>query len=415
MDAATVGTRGMSVCAAPGTGGAFLAEMLAHLDCQAQTMGASGYQALAAVNSPVALALGALLTIFIALYGIRLLLGTVPTLSDTVIAFVKVGIVLTLASSWVAYRVIAYDVVLKAPAEIFSSIGSATGLPGADGGLAARLQGVDNGIVALTVAGSGRLDLSNLPQTGSVATNSAPMVVADGFALGTARVAYLGSTIAGLGLVRLSGGFLLALAPLFAGFLLFEGTRFLFMGWLRMLISIALGSLALTIVLSVETSVLEPWLANVLAQRAASIATIAAPVELLVIALAFAIVLLGMIAIAMRVAWANIVPAIWNSVPSRDDARVDGQNPERNLRLQDQLQILASSRPQLIANAIDRTQRRDEGVGGWRSLSLSDRTSVDVNEPSSVQKKAGATPLGQSYQRNARRVSASGTARSARA
>ena len=405
----------MSVCAAPGTGGAFLAEMLAHLDCQAQTVGSSGYQALAAPNSPVTLALGALLTIFIALYGIRLLLGNVPTLSDTAIAFVKIGIVLTLASSWAAYRVVAYDVVLKAPAELFSSIGNATGLPGGDGSFAARLQGVDNGIVALTIVGSGRLDLSSLPQTGSVATNAAPMVVADGFALGTARVAYLGSTIAALGIVRLGGGLLLALAPLFAGFMLFEGTRFLFIGWLRMLIAIALGSLALTVVLSVETSILEPLLANVLAQRAASIATIAAPVELLVIALAFAIVLFGMIAIGMRIAWANVAPAMWMPAPSRYDVRVDRQHAERKPLAQEQPQILTPSRPQLLANAIDRTQQRYEGVGGWRGSSVAARTSDDVSEAAFAQTGAATTPLGQNYRRGARRVSGSGTARSARA
>lgn len=404
----------MSLCAAPGTGGAFLAEMLTHLDCQAQSIGASGYQALAAPNSPVALALGVLLTVFIAVYGVRLLLGSVPTLSDTVVAFAKIGIVLTLASSWAAYRVIAYDVALKAPAELFASIGNATGLPGADGGFSGRLQGVDNGIVALTIAGSGRLDLSSLPQTGSVTTSAAPMVVADGFALGTARVAYLGSTIAALGIVRLGGGLLLALAPLFAGFLLFEGTRFLFIGWLRSLIAIALAALALAVVLSIETAILEPWLANVLAQRAASIATIAAPVELLVIALAFAFVLFGVMAIGMRVAWANIAPAIRLHVPPRDDVRVDRQIPERDLRPEDQLQILAPSRPQLIANAVDRTQRRDEGVGGWRSLSVANRSSAEGSEPGFVQTGSGPTPLGQSYRRSARRVSASGTARSAR-
>lgn len=404
----------MSLCPAPGTGGAFLSEMLAHLDCQAQTIGASGYQALATPNSPIALALGALLTIFVAIYGIRLLLGTVPTVSDTVVAFVNVGIVLTLASSWAAYRIIAYDVVLKAPAELFTTIGSATGLPGAEGGLTTRLQGVDNGIVALTIAGSGRLDLTSLPQTGSVATNAAPMVVADSFALGTARVAYLGGAIAATGAVRLSGGLLLALAPLFAGFLLFEATRFLFMGWVRMLIAITLGGLALAVVLSVQSAILEPWLANVLTQRAAGVATVAAPVELLVITLAFALVLFGVIILGMRIAWAGVAPSMQRNLPVNENQRFTLRNYNGNIPGQDQSQLVSASRPQQIADAVASAQRRAEGTNSRRSLSISDRRADDNIGAVGGRTTDVPTPLGQAYRRNARRISTASTSRSAR-
>ena len=404
----------MSACAAPGTGGAFLAEMLAHLDCQAQTIGASGYQALAAPNSPVALALGALLTIFIALYGIRLLLGSIPTLNDTVMVFVKIGIVLTLASSWAAYRVIAYDVVLKVPAEVFSSIGNATGLPGADGGFATRLQDVDNGILALTTTGSGRLEIASVPQAGSTASDMAPMVVADGFALGTARVAYLGSTIAALGIVRLAGGLLLALAPVFVGLLLFDATRFLFMGWLRTLVATALGGLAIAIVLSVQMAILEPWLANVLTQRAARIATIAAPVELLVITLAFAIILFGMIVVGMRIAWANVAPAMTMQRFRADAAPREAQLPSSNHLNTPSPLALSPSRPLAIADAIAAAQQRDDGIGGWRSLSVTTRMTGDRDGSTAARRVSGMTPLGQSYRRTASRVSAASRARSSR-
>lgn len=404
----------MSVCAAPSTGGAFLAEMLSNIDCQAQTIGMGGYQALAAPTSPIALVLAALLTIFIAVFGIRVLLGQIPTVGETVLAFIKIGIVLTLASSWAAYRVVAYDVVLKGPAELFADIGSGAGLPGADGGLAQRLQAADSGMVALTVAGSGRLDIAGVPQAGSIATNTAPMVVADGFALGTARVAYLGSTIAALGIVRLTGGLLLALAPLFAGFLLFEATRFLFMGWLRTLIATALGGLAIAIVLSVQMAILGPWLATVLNQRAARIATIAAPVELLVITLAFAIILFSMIVIGMRVAWANVAP-VMTMQRIRADAAVRAGQPFANNRLDTSSLALIPSRPLAIADAIAAAQRREDGIGGWRAVSVATRMTDDQGGSTAAQRVSGITPLGQSYRRTASRVSAASRARSSRA
>ena len=50
-------------CAAPPTGSGFLAATLAHLDCQAQNIGAAGYQALSSPGSPLSLALTALLAI----------------------------------------------------------------------------------------------------------------------------------------------------------------------------------------------------------------------------------------------------------------------------------------------------------------------------------------------------------------
>jgi type IV secretion system protein VirB6 len=404
----------MTVCAAPGTGGAFLAEMLSTIDCQAQTIGMGGYQALAAPTSPIALVLAALLTIFIAVFGIRVLLGQIPTVSETVLALIKIGIVLTLASSWAAYRVVAYDVVLKGPAELFADIGSSAGLPGADGGLVQRLQTADNGIVALTTAGSGRLDIASVPQAGSTVASTAPMVVADGFALGTARVAYLGSTIAALGIVRLAGGLLLALAPVFAGLLLFDATRFLFMGWLRTLVATALGGLAIAIVLSVEMAILEPWLATVLNQRAARIATIAAPVELLVITLAFAIILCGMIVVGMRIAWANVAPGM-TMQRFRADAAVREGQPFAHNRLDAPPLALVPSRPLAIADAIAATQRREDGIGGWRAVSVATRTTGDGDGVMPAQRVSGMTPLGQSYRRTASRVSGASRARSSRA
>jgi type IV secretion system protein VirB6 len=402
----------MSVCAAPGTGGAFLAEMLGHLDCQAQQIGMGGYQALAAPGSPITLVMAALMTIFVAIFGIRMLFGRIPTVSETMFAFIKIGVVLTLASSWAAYRVVAYNMVLEGPAELFTDIGGGTGLPGADGGLAQRLQAADNGMVALTVAGSGRFDITSVPQAGSITTNTAPMVVADGFALGTARVVYLGSMVAALGIVRLGGGLLLALAPLFAGFLLFEATRFLFMGWLRALVAIGLGGLAIAIVLSVQLAILEPWLANVLAQRAARVATIAAPVELLVVTLSFAIILFGMIFIGMRIAWANIASTV-STKPFRIDPGLRDEKVLPNREPDMSPIVLTPSRPLAISNAVAAAQRREERASGWRTVSVAVRAAHDGGSAPS-RTASSVTPLGQSYRRAAQRASAAGTARNAR-
>ena len=287
-------------CAAPPTGLGFLSGTLANLDCQAQTIGEAGYQVLASPGSPLSLALTALLAIFVAIIGIRFLSGRPLGAGEWISAVLKAGFVLALATSWPAYRTVVYDIVLKAPTEISGSIGRSAALPGSDGGLASRLQAADNGIMALVVAGSGRLDTASRRPADAV-----PPPLADDTALGIGKTLFVSSIIGSFGLLRLAGGIFLALAPLFAGFLLFEATRFLFFGWLRSLIAIAISSLGLAVVLGVELAIIEPWLSQVLALRAARIATLSAPFELLALTLAFSLTMFGVFALSLRISFAS--------------------------------------------------------------------------------------------------------------
>src|SRR6185503_9979205 len=121
----------------PGAG--FVSGVLDYVDCQAQAIGAGGFQALAAPGSTLSLVLSGLLTLFVALFGYRMLLGDTPGLRDGVFSVVKIGIVLALAFSWPAYRTLIYDVALKGPAELAGEVGRPAGLPGSGGGLVARL------------------------------------------------------------------------------------------------------------------------------------------------------------------------------------------------------------------------------------------------------------------------------------
>ncbi len=287
-------------CAGPPTGSGFLAATLAHLDCQAQNIGEAGYQAVSSPGSPLQLALTALLAIFVALIGLRYLTNRPLGVDEWVSGALKVGFVLALAASWPAYRTAVYDLVLKGPAEISGSIGRASALPGSDGGLVARLQGLDIGIMKLVEAGSGRLDITSRRPKGEIAPP-----LADDTTLGWGKTLFISSILGSVGLLRLGGGIFLALAPMFAGFMLFQGTRFLFYGWLRALIAIAIGSIGIAIILGVQLALMEPWLAQVLALRAARIATLSAPFELLALTLSFSLSMLGLFIFALRIAYAS--------------------------------------------------------------------------------------------------------------
>ena len=95
-------------CTAPPPTAGFLEGLLSYVDCQAQSIGANGYEALAAPGSTLSLLITGFLTLFMAFMGYRMLFGQTPSLRDGVLAMVKIGIVLALATSWAAYRTLVY-------------------------------------------------------------------------------------------------------------------------------------------------------------------------------------------------------------------------------------------------------------------------------------------------------------------
>lgn len=397
----------IGACPVTPTGGAFLSGMLAHLDCQAQTIGAAGYQALASPGSPTSIALTSLLTIFIALFGLRMLLGHTPDARDAVVAAMKMGSVLVLASSWGAYRTIAYDLVLRGPAEVAGAIGQASALPGAEGGLTGRLQNVDDLILYFAGVGSGQPLLSERADLTPVErARVAPPLVSDSFAFGMARTSFLVTTIGSLALVRLGAGILLALAPLFAGLLLFDATRSLFFGWLRALIALALGALAVMLILGVELAIAEPWLDDALARRAATFATPAAPSELLAMTLIFGVTIIAVLAILGRLAFSLHV-----AIPRMEDVT----RPVKE-RWQTTAGTLASvwatpqaeprSRATLVSDAVARADRREEhmasaGAAGSSSTSRSYIGGTSAEHPPTAQ-----APIGRQFRRARPRISA---------
>jgi type IV secretion system protein VirB6 len=404
-------------CQAPPNGAGFLSGVLNFIDCQTQTIGEIGYQALAQPGSAVSLALTALLTVFIAIFGLKLLLGRTPDFGEVIIAAIKAGIVLMLATSWAGYRVTVYDLVLKAPAELAATVGGSSSLPGAAGGLTQRLQGVDDAILVLIDSGSGRLDPAAIQQPDSPgAPPLARAPIADDIALGLGRVIYLSTVIGALGLVRLAAGLLLALAPVFAGLLLFEVTRGLFAGWARMLAALLLAAFAVSMILAVELAALEPWLAQVLSLRAARLITPAAPIELLVISLAFAVIAFGVIAISFRLAFAPTLSLLLNLPARFAKGELRSEASASSAERMTSRSAPEPSRAYAIAEAVASNQRREQqavmaGVG------LAQAGVMAMRVPETIRERQAATPtvpLGQSYNRTARRVSTAATQRSRR-
>lgn len=408
--------------------GEYLRRMMDIVDCQAQAIGEGGYRALAMPGSPVSLILAGVLTIFVAVIGYRALLGDAPNARDGIIAVVKIGIVLALATSWPAFRTLVYDVTFRAPAELAASIGRPAGLPGSDGGLAARLQGVDNLIFELTVIGTGRP-----PNTDVIVGPTATLTPeqqqqelrridqlqqrprwdpqADARALGQARTLYLAGTLGAYGSVRLIAGLLLALGPLFALFLLFDATRGLFEGWVRGLAGTALGALATAIVLGVQLAMMETWLATVVTTRRAFVSTPTVPIELLVTTLVFALILLAALIASARVAYGFRMPQALRALPQRlaevirtssvQPAFAAARTPEAGAAAEERSRAFA------IADAVAASQRRERSAPIPEPTRLAPAAGGETIRRELVQDGAPATRLGQGARRRTRgRVSA---------
>jgi len=365
----------MAVCDAIPSPESFAPSVLYFLDCQAQLIGAGGYRALAAPGSTASILLTGMVTLLIAFLGYRMLLGHTPTIREGVLTFVKIGLVLVLATSWPAYQILVYDIILRAPAELASTIGGAANLPGSGGGLVGRIDGVDQALKILAIEGVGPVPLGPDGRPLMPSVPPPPFLGFDSFALGLSRVIFLVSAVASFAVVRIAAAILLALAPLFAAFLLFDGTRGLFEGWLKALIGTALGSLAVAITLGIELAFIEPWLAGLLARRAGDLDIVGAPAQLFAAAIIFAIALAAVIWVTARVAMSLRIPAWLPALQSgwTATATAPRTEPSRATAVAHP-PIESRSRAAAVADAIAINQRREtlaaEGAGGSRAVHI---------------------------------------------
>ncbi|HKP78087.1 MAG TPA: type IV secretion system protein, partial [Phenylobacterium sp.] len=108
----------MSACATLVDDG-LIRGVLATVDCQTRVYAQGGYDALTSGSSVFQTALTALLTIYVALIGYRMLFAQGSTrLSDAPGIALKVGLILALVTSWSAFQTLVFDTAERAPVEI---------------------------------------------------------------------------------------------------------------------------------------------------------------------------------------------------------------------------------------------------------------------------------------------------------
>lgn len=408
----------------PDTG--FVRSIMAYVDCQAQTLGLDGYLSMLAPGSTLSLVLTAFLTIFVALFGYRLLMGHAPDLREGVFALVKVGFVLALATSWPAYRTLVYDVALRGPAELTAEVAGPSELPGTTGGMVGRLDTVDQGLAALAILGAGEPPVvvgATPEQAGQAAqavtgtpTPPPPFVGFNAFALGSARLIFLLGAVGSLAIVRLIAGLMLALGPFFIAFLLFEQTRSLFEGWIRVLAGAALAAVGTAIGLGIELAFAEPWLADVLTRRAAGEAMPSMPGEVLLVTTLFALVLLALLYASARIAYAFRLAPSWRAAATRMVSSLRDQSipvPALAVPAAPAAPAEGRSRAAVVVDAVSSAQRREAShvaavAASARPYAVDATPAAQARSGRDLPDRVAPAPLGQSFRRSTRaRVSAS--------
>jgi type IV secretion system protein VirB6 len=393
-----------AACSAPAGPTGFIGSVSAFMDCQAEMFGSGAFGALAAPGSTLSLAVTGLLTLFIAFIGYNLLVGRGLGVRSGTLAIVKVGAVLALATSWPAYHTLVYGIVTDAPEQIVAEIARPAALPGSDGSLVARLDLADVALQQLAILGPGN------PPPDQIATlPPPPMAGFDAFALGGSRILFLLSALAGLVSVRIVAALMLALGPYFVLFLLFENMRSLFEGWIRVLAFATIAAIGVTIGLAFELALLEPWLAGVLARRAAGEALPTAPTELFVITMLFVVVILALVGASVRLASAFRLAPLLQSVVAfhRSQEKASATSISAAGRANEPAET--RSRATATANVITSLQRRDPGgreTGGDHRTQIQPRLVVEGDKSGGV--TFNNIPTGRAFPRRTKaRASAS--------
>jgi type IV secretion system protein VirB6 len=225
-------------------------------DCQTFGLVERGYAALAAPGSSTSLALTAMMVIAVAFFGYRLMLGRGAAISDLTGLALRLGIVLLLAASWGTFQEVVYDMLARAPTRIAEDLVASIDAPKPLAGIQSALDKIE----AASIGWRQRAGIAS-PLVGGPPTTAMTLNVS----------AFL-LTLTTLGLLVVSRvvlALLVAIAPVIAGFLLFDATRGLIEGWLRAIVAAALVPVGVLALAAIELAIIQPMLDRILQQQAA--------------------------------------------------------------------------------------------------------------------------------------------------
>jgi type IV secretion system protein VirB6 len=249
----------MNQCAPFGADGpAGVADALAKVDCLASDATAVSFGRLFGAHGSFQTALTIILTLYVALLAFNLLTGrSALRVSVLTPRMMTLGLVLTFATSWIAYQSVVWNLATGAPDEIASVLvgtkGSATTI------FAQQLDGV---FTAITDAASSITPQPAAAAPGMPAAVAVPTLASPANILSIAGLILLLGTVGVLVVCRLALAALLIIGPVFIVLALFDATRGLFEGWLKSVAMFALVPLLTVVIGSGALLAISPMVAG---------------------------------------------------------------------------------------------------------------------------------------------------------
>jgi type IV secretion system protein VirB6 len=357
----------MTACLTFGSEGpAGIADALQKIDCMAAAATNVAFGRLFGPGGQLLGALTIILTFYVALLAYNLLTGrSALRLSVLTPRMMTLGLVLTFATSWIAYQSVVWTLATGAADQIAGILlgtkGSATLL------FAQRLDAFFYAISeAATVAGQ---NASMMPTFTSAAN-----------ILSIAALLLLLGTVGVLVVCRLALAALLILGPIFIVLALFEGTRGLFEGWLKSVVMVALVPL-LTVVMGSGALLAIAPMVNGLAQAGSDI-----PLRMAVSILVAAVVYLSLMLMVFKIA-ANITKG-WRlgRASAAESNRLPTASPHHSVPL-----MTDAAAPAVYNHAV--SSRVGSAVSSIHTNSYRESRAVQLALPSTTPGSA-ASPLG---------------------
>jgi type IV secretion system protein VirB6 len=204
--------------------GSGVAASLRAVDCASSQMAQAAFGRLFGSGGALVPALTILLTLFVALFAFALITGRSRIgISSLTPRIVTLGLVLTFATSWIAYQSVVWNLATGMPNQLASIL---TGTPG--NAVDVFAQKIDVVFQALIQASQGQQAQSTFSPPGLLWLGGTLLLLGTVGVLATSRIAL---------------AVLLALGPVFVVLALFPGTRGLFTGWLKGVVLLALAPL----------------------------------------------------------------------------------------------------------------------------------------------------------------------------
>lgn len=230
-----------------------VAPALRAVDCLASETTASAFGRLFGADGALLPALTVLMTLYVAWFAISLMTGRSRIgISALTPRMMTLGVVLTLATSWVAYQNVVWNLAIGAPDQIASVL---TGTKGS----ATQVFADHIDMIFAAIANLGQTTTGNAE---TAAQHAASGTFTPANLMWLAALLLLLGTVGVLVTARIALAVLLAVGPVFVIFALFSGTRGLTAGWLRGVVLTAVTPLFVVVGGGIMLELMVPVVAN---------------------------------------------------------------------------------------------------------------------------------------------------------